>query len=139
MHRAESALAQDEFHRAWGPAQVAMFVAGRPFLPEADAPWVEDERRRVAELHVRAVEAYARTGLGIGGTELAAAVGAGRTLVRAEPYRESGYRLLMAALEREGNAAEAVRVYDELRRRLRDDLGVAPSPETQELHRHLLG
>src|SRR5262249_45611996 len=92
-----------------------------------------------AELHVRAVEAYARAGLGIGGTELAAAVRAGRTLVRSEPYRESGYRLLMEALEREGNRAEAVRVYDQLRRRLRDELGLAPSAETQDLHRRLLG
>jgi SARP family transcriptional regulator, regulator of embCAB operon len=139
VHRAESAVAQSKFHRAWGPAQVAMFVAGRPFLPEADSPWVDDERRRLGELHLRAVEAYARAGLGIGGTELAAAVRAGRALVRSEPYRESGYRLLMEALEREGNAAEAVRVYDELRRRLRDELGVAPSPATQELHRRLLG
>jgi DNA-binding SARP family transcriptional activator len=139
VHRAESALAQDEFHRAWGPAQVAMFVAGRPFLPGAESGWVDDERRHLAELHVRAVEAYARAGLGIGGTELAAAVRAGWTLVRSEPYRESGYRLLMEALEREGNRAEAVRVYDQLRRRLRDELGLAPSAETQELHRRLLG
>jgi len=139
VHRAESAIAPGDFHRAWGPAQVAMFVAGRPFLPEADSPWVDEERHRLGELHVRAVEAYARAGLGIGGTEFSAAVRAGRTLVRSEPYRKSGYRLLMEAFEREGNAAEAVRVHDELRRRLRDDLGVAPSPETQELHRRLLG
>jgi len=84
-------------------------------------------RRPLAELHLRALEAYAHAGLGIGGTELAAAVRAGRSLTRREPYRESGYRLLMEALAREGNPAEALRVYDELRTRLRDDLGVALS------------
>jgi SARP family transcriptional regulator, regulator of embCAB operon len=73
-----------------------------------------------------------------GGTELAAATRAGRELVRLEPYRESGYRLLMEALERQGNGAEALLAYESLRSRLRDDLGVSPSPPTQELHRRLL-
>jgi SARP family transcriptional regulator, regulator of embCAB operon len=138
VHRAESAIAQGDFHRAWGPSQVALFVSGRPFLAGEDGDWIEDERRRLGELQVRALEAYAHAGLGIGGTELAAAVRAGRRLTEREPYRESGFRLLMNALRGEGNAAEAVRVYDELRRRLRDDLGVAPSAETQALHRELL-
>ena len=44
----------------------------------------------------------------------------------------------MIALAAEGNVAEALNVYDALRLRLRDDLGAAPSPETQELHRVLL-
>ena len=68
----------------------------------------------------------------------AAAVRAGRELTLREPYRETGYRLLMDALARQGNAAEALLVYDQLRTRLHDDLGVAPSTETQELHKQLL-
>jgi len=55
------------------------------------------------------------------------------------PYRESGYRHLMRALAARGNSAEALKIYDALRRRLRDDLGVAPGPETQDLYRQLLG
>ena len=83
---------------------------------------------RLGELHLRALEAYAQAGLGIGGTELAAAVRAGRELTRRDPYRESGHRLLMNALAREGNTAEALLVYDQLRTRLQDDLGAAPQP-----------
>jgi len=45
----------------------------------------------------------------------------------------------MEALAARGNRAEALVAFDALRRRLRDDLGSAPSPETQELHRRLLG
>jgi DNA-binding SARP family transcriptional activator len=139
VHRAESAIAQRDFHRAWGPSQVAMFVADRPFLAGEDAPWIDEVRRPLADLHLRALEAYGEAGLGIGGTELAAAARAGRALVRREPYRESGYRLLMRALAGEGNGAEALRLYDQLRTRLRDDLGIAPSEQTQQLHKHLLG
>jgi DNA-binding SARP family transcriptional activator len=138
VHRAESALALGHPHQAWGPSQVAMFVTGRPFLAGEDAAWIDGERRRLRDLHVRALEAYAGATLGVGGTELAATVRAGRRLVELEPYRESGYRILMEALDREGNGAEALLVYDTLRGRLREELGVTPSEPTQALHRRLL-
>jgi len=44
----------------------------------------------------------------------------------------------MSALAAEGNQAEALVVYDGLRRLLREELGTAPSAPTQELHRRLL-
>ena len=138
VHRAESAIAQGDFHRAWGPSQVAMFIGGRVFLPGDESAWIDNTRTQLHDLYVRALESYAQAALGIGGTELAAAVRAGRELTRREPYRESGHRLLMNALAGEGNTAEALLVYDQLRTRLHDDLGVAPSAESQELHKQLL-
>ena len=78
-------------------------------------------------------------GLGLGGSETAAAERSGRALIASEPYRESGYRLLMRALEAQGNVAAALTVYDELRCRLRDELGAAPGAVTKELHKQLLG
>jgi DNA-binding SARP family transcriptional activator len=138
VHRAESAVAQGEFHRAWGPSQVALFVAARPLLPGESAQWLEDERRRLGELHLRALEAYGAAALGIGGTERSAAVRAARELTRLEPYRESGWRLLMQGLAAEGNVAEALSAYERLRGLLRDELGISPSPPTQALHRELL-
>jgi DNA-binding SARP family transcriptional activator len=138
VHRAESAVAQGDHTAAWGPAQVAFEITSRPFLAGDDAPWIEEERRRLAELNLRALEAYAAATLGIGGAELPAAVRAGRELTRREPYRESGWRLLMQALAAEGNTAEALQAYEQLRRLLREELGVAPSAPTQELHRALL-
>jgi DNA-binding SARP family transcriptional activator len=138
LHHAESALARGKPHAAWAPAQVAMFVTSRIFLPGEDAPWIDAERQYLAGLHVRALETYAAASLAIGGTELAAAVRAGRKLVEQEPYRESGYRILMEALDREGNSAEALLVYEGLRTKLRDDLGISPSPPTLELYRRLL-
>jgi pentatricopeptide repeat protein len=138
LHRAESALAQDDPYRAWAPSQVAMFISGRPFLAGDEAPWVDDERRALGRMHLRALETYAESALRIGGTELAAAVRVGRELVRLEPYRESGYRILIDALAREGNGAEAILVYEDLRQRLREELGITPSDRTQEVYRRLL-
>ena len=136
--RAESAVAQQQWERAWAASLVALFTAERGFLPGEDALWVDQVRRELAEVHLRALETYGEAGLGLGGTELAAARRAGRTLVTEAPLRESGHRLLMRALAAEHNPAEALRVYENLRCVLRDELGVSPSPASQALYEDLL-
>jgi DNA-binding SARP family transcriptional activator len=87
---------------------------------------------------VRALECTTRRSLGLAGPELALAERAARRLVDLAPYRESGYAALMEALERQGNIAEALWVYEDLRGRLRRELGAAPSPAVQRLHERLL-
>jgi SARP family transcriptional regulator, regulator of embCAB operon len=138
IHRAESSVAQQDWARAWGPALTALFVAERGFLPGEEAPWIDQTRHQLTVLHLRALECYAAAGLGLGGTELAAAVRAGQQLVRLAPLRESGYRYLMQALAAQDNLAEALHVYGQLTRCLRDQLGVSPGPATRELHERLL-
>ena len=138
IHRAESSIAQQGWARAWGPALTALFVAERGFLAGEDAPWIDEIRHQLTELQLRALECYAAAGLGLGGTELAAAVRAGRQLTRLAPLRESGYRYLMQALAAQDNLAEALRVYGQLSDCLRDQLGVSPSPATRELYGRLL-
>jgi DNA-binding SARP family transcriptional activator len=138
IHRAESSVAQQDWARSWGPALTALFVAERGFLPGEDAPWIDEVRNRLTELRLRALECYAAAGLGLGGTELAAAVRAGRELTRLAPLRESGYRYLMQALAAQDNLAEALDVYGQLSHCLRDQLGVSPSPATRELYERLL-
>jgi len=138
IHRSESSVSQQDWPRAWGPALTALFVAERDFLPGEDAPWIDEIRHQLTELRLRALECYAAAGLGIGGTELAAAVRAGRQLTRLAPLRESGYRYLMQAFAAQGNLAEALGVYGQLSTCLRDQLGVSPSPATRELHQRLL-
>jgi SARP family transcriptional regulator, regulator of embCAB operon len=138
IHRAESSVAQQAWARAWGPALTALFVADRDFLPGEDAPWIDDIRHQLTELRLRALECYAAAGLGLGGTELAGAVRAGRQLTRLAPLRESGYRYLMQALAAQDNLAEALDVYGQLSQYLRDQIGVSPSPATRDLHQQLL-
>jgi SARP family transcriptional regulator, regulator of embCAB operon len=139
IHRAESSVAQHDWPRAWGPALTGLFVSERDFLPGEDAPWIDQIRHQLTELRLRALECYAAATLGIGGTELVAAVRASRQLTRLASLRESGYRYLMQALAAQGNLAEALGVYGQLSECLRDQLGVSPSPATRELYERLLG
>jgi DNA-binding SARP family transcriptional activator len=128
LHRAESAIAQGSWRQAWGPAQVALFTARRELMPQEEGAWIEEQRRELAALHTRALEAYGAACLRIGGTELPAAERSGRELCRLSPYRESAHRLLIEALAVQGNVAEALLCYERLRELLRNELGIAPGP-----------
>ncbi|HZL74978.1 MAG TPA: BTAD domain-containing putative transcriptional regulator [Propionibacteriaceae bacterium] len=139
LHSAESAVAVCDWRRAWAPALSALFVARRAFLPEAQAQWAEAWRRRLADVRIRALECYAETCLGLRGAELPGAERAGRELVEAAPFRESGHLLLMRALAASGNVAEALAAYERLRGLLRDELGVNPSEAVQDEYVRLLG
>ena len=90
-------------------------------------------------MRLSGLECVAAASLGLGGPELPQAANCARRLIELAPFRESGYRMLMEALERSGNAAEALRIYDGLRVTLRDELGVSPSSAVQDVHRRLLG
>jgi len=138
LHRAESAVALKDWTSAWGPSRVALHIALRSFLPGYEAPWVDEIRRAVADVLLRSYECVAAGGLALAGPELASAERSARALIKLAPYRESGYRLSMEVLAARGNVAEALLTYEDLRRRLREDLGTTPGPETQALHKRLL-
>lgn len=138
LHRAESHVAAGRWAEAWGPAGVAYHVARRPLLQGEDRPWLEEWRRRLEDIHLRGLECFAEARLGLGGPTLSQAEDCARRLIELAPYRETGHRILMEALERRGNFAEALLAYDRLRVLLRDKLGVAPSPAVQSVHRRLL-
>src|SRR5215213_6667588 len=139
LHRAESHLAAGEWAESWGPAGVAYHVARRPLLHGEDRPWLEDWRRRLDDVHLRGLECFAEARLRLGGPTLRQAEDCGRQLIELSPYRETGHRILMEALEQRGNVAEALLAYDRLRLLLREELGVAPSRALQSVHRRLLG
>ena len=138
IHRAEAAVAQRDWARGWGPALIALFTARRGFLPGEDLPWAQEHRRRLDEIRVAALECYAGVALGIGGSELAPGERCARELVAAAPYNERAHGLLMQTLAARGNGAEALRVYETLRDRLREDLGATPGPDLRNLQMDLL-
>jgi DNA-binding SARP family transcriptional activator len=137
-HRAETCVAQQRWAQAWGPAGIAYHIATRPFLVGLEAAWVDEWRRRLAEVRLRGLECFAAAGLGLGGPALAQAEERARMLTELAPYRETGYLILIEALERRGNVAEALRTYERLRLLLRDDLGVPPNASLRAVHQRLL-
>jgi DNA-binding SARP family transcriptional activator len=139
LHRAEAHAAAGEWGRVWSLAHNAFHIAKRPFLVGYESPWIEEWRRRLDIVKVRGLELFATSGLALGSTALGAAERAARQLVEMAPFRETGYRILMEVLEVQGNAAEALLVYERLRSLLGDELGVSPSPAVQEVYLRLLG
>ncbi|MFN8037900.1 MAG: BTAD domain-containing putative transcriptional regulator [Acidimicrobiales bacterium] len=137
VEAAAAALADGRRDDARGRAAAALAVLGQPFLPASSGPWVEAWRARLAAAHRRAeqieVEALLADGAVGEATERALALAA------ADPTDEPAARLLMRVHEAAGNRAAALAVFEQLRRRLDDDLGIRPSPETEALHLHLLG
>jgi DNA-binding SARP family transcriptional activator len=138
LHRAQSHVANGEWAEAWGPSGVAYHVASRPLLAGHDRPWLDEWRRRLDDVRLHGLECFAAARLGLGGPTLPQAEECGRRLIAMAPYRETGYRILMEALEQRSNTAEALLVYDRLRVLLRDELGAAPSPAVQTVYRRLL-
>jgi DNA-binding SARP family transcriptional activator len=138
IEQARQALDDGDAKRAWALAQVPLNISTRGLLPGYEARWLEARRRELEDLRLQALELVGRAGLALGGAQLASAQRAARALIDAEPYRESGYVLLMRALGAEGNVAEGLRVFERLRSLLRDELGTAPSRETIAAHEQLL-
>ena len=138
VHQAESAIAQNRWEQAWLPARIAESIAGAEFMPGHAGEWVDGQRRELEEVRLRALEGIARTGLELTDAEVGSAERAGRALIAAAPFRESGYLYLMQALERTDNVAEALRVYDTVRCLLRDELAISPGERLVAMHDALL-
>ena len=60
-------------------------------------------------------------------------------LLRLDPLRESTYQQLMQLHDKLGNRAMALQIYHQCMNILRDELGIDPSPVTQQLYSKLLG
>lgn len=100
---------------AKGNPTVPLNIASRGLLPGVQAAWLEPHRRELAEIRLESLEVIGRAGLNLGGGQISSVERAARALIETEPYRESGYILLMGALEAQGNMAEGLRVFDRLR------------------------
>ena len=133
---AEKSLETNDPESATAAAALAESVTRNPFLPGDEGPWVDEKRRELAEVRVRAMSALAEACLRTG--KPTEAVRWAGLVVEAEPFRESGYRLLMEAHVATGNRGEALRVYEHCRRLLAEELGAYPSPETESIYRGLL-
>lgn len=124
-------------HMAAGEYEQAMAVYAGQLLPayfvgEADGfeQWLEQKRDGLQREAVRACGALADQAEQEGRHD--DAVSWLRRAISYQPYEESLHRRLMAAFDRAGDRASALRTYDELAETLRSEFSAEPSAETQE-------
>jgi DNA-binding SARP family transcriptional activator/tetratricopeptide (TPR) repeat protein len=110
--------------------------AGEPLAEQADAAWARDYRQHLLGLRQAALEEASELATGLG--EATLAVWYAEEAVRAAPLREVAAVRLAHALEVAGDPAGALDALHQLRRRLRDELGVDPSPDVSALFQQLL-
>jgi adenylate cyclase len=96
--------------------------------------WLAAERRRLQAMFLRAL-AEAMAGAWEAGDQEAAA-DAARRLLQEDPLHEAACRTLMLALAARGQRAQALRLYDGVRDRLRQQ-GTQPEPTTSEVHERI--
>jgi DNA-binding SARP family transcriptional activator len=138
VQAAEAGLATRDPRAMLELAEPALAIARRPLLPGMSATWLEDRRRQLLAWRAALLEAQGRAALILGGPQLAIAESSAHDLIMLEPYRESAHALLMETHTARGNVAEALRAFDALRTRLREDLGLCPSPPLAALAGRLL-
>jgi AAA ATPase domain/Bacterial transcriptional activator domain len=105
--------------------------------PDLDSDvWSEQERRGLERLAARCRHLLSRAALA--SADLATGVEAAERSIDADPYDEEALRLAMAGLASQGQSSSALALYERLRHRLDDELGVSPSAETDAAHRAVL-
>jgi DNA-binding SARP family transcriptional activator len=116
--------------------QEAVEVYRGDLLEGCDDEWLLEERERLRQRFLETLERLAELLGGRG--EHARAIPHVERLVRQDPLRESGYRLLMRLYDAVGDRAHAVRVYHACAAELERELGLDPSPLTREVYEALL-
>jgi DNA-binding SARP family transcriptional activator len=109
---------------------------GEPLADVAYESFADAEARRLEELRLVALEERIDADLELG--RHAELVGELEQLVRAQPVRERLRGQLMLALYRSNRQTEALEAFQDARRRLDDDLGIAPGSALRELHSAIL-
>ncbi|MDQ1739473.1 MAG: hypothetical protein QOE53_1125, partial [Pseudonocardiales bacterium] len=100
------------------------------------SPFLDAQREQLAERRISALEERIDLDLTLGNhLDVIAEL---RALVAEYPLRERLRGLLMAALYRSGRQADALAAYQDARRQLRDEVGVAPAAPLQRLQQQIL-
>lgn len=107
-----------------------------PALSGLNSPILDIAAAKLEEKRLSATEQL--LGLRLDEGDAAALVPQLGELVSRNPLREETRRLLILALHHSGRTADALNVYEQGRRLLRDELGVDPSASLRELHERIL-
>ena len=114
----------------------ALLAAGTAISDEPYASWADPAREQVRELLRRLRLIAAEAAMATGDTRLAAGYAA--AAMAADPLDEAAHRWYMSASAAAGEQAKALAAYASLQRRLSEELGVDPAPQTRDLHLAIL-
>jgi DNA-binding SARP family transcriptional activator len=134
---AREALASGDAARAHQDASHAARRLRGPFLAGRHGTWVDEQRDRLSDLLVAALEVASEAAAASG--DAATALALADDAVERAPLRESAHRSRMRAHAAAGNRGEALLAYQRLRRVLADTLGVDPDIDTEAAYLQLLG
>ncbi|HEX4786979.1 MAG TPA: BTAD domain-containing putative transcriptional regulator [Actinospica sp.] len=132
-----NAAARQDGERAAGLCRQALAQWRGTPLAGVPGPYAEPVRARMVETRADAVEIESAALIASG--DHLAAISTLRGLVADLPLRENLHELLMLALYRAGRRADALDVYGNVRRILREELGVEPGPSLRRMYQRLLG
>jgi DNA-binding SARP family transcriptional activator/TolB-like protein len=107
------------------------FLAGLQIPVEPFNDWLTLERQRLNSHRLDLVQRLAQARAEAGNTEDALA--AASQLTALDPLREEGHRLVMRILAAAGNRNAALKQYERCAQVLRDELGIGPDAETEQL------
>lgn len=117
-------------------AERALDLLSAPFLDDISGSWADAVRSDATMLRIRALELDAEWSLR---AALAArAAESAQILIGLDPLRENAYRLAMRGQIAMGERGHALATAARCRRALAEELGTAPSEETEELYREIL-
>lgn len=131
LDRAEGFHRRGDFDAAITDATAASPTFRRPFLSGFYGEWVDQNRARLATCLYRCYVVLADGWRHRHDPPLAAAVA--ERAIELDPFRETGYRLLMEAELARGDRVAALRVFDRCERIMQNEYGASPSPRTLEV------
>jgi len=115
--------------------QKAVDLVHGPYLSEVDANWVIEERERLGQMYVSALEELAH--LYLDANQLDRCLSICQLALTQNRYNEEIYQVEMRAYAALGDRASIVRRYQASKSALEEGLGIPPSQETESLYRDL--
>jgi DNA-binding SARP family transcriptional activator len=120
-------------HEQLDEADLELLAHASELLPDWYDDWVDQERGRIEQLRLLALESGCEEL--VAASRFREAATAALAAVAADPLRESARRLLISTYLGAGNTAEALRQYTDFRTRLEREVGLEPSFRMLELAR----
>jgi two-component SAPR family response regulator len=105
------------------------------YLSEVDAYWTTEERERLGQMYVSALEELAH--LYLDANQLDHCLSMCQLALAQDRYNEEIYQVEMRAYAARGDRVSIVRRYQASKAALKEGLGISPSQETEALYRDL--